>query len=127
MSTETVAERGQATETLEAGDFAALLSKEFKPKSERAKEEVESAVRTLAEQVLGKSDIVSEDVAQTINAYIAEMFQATGEKLTRADIWRQAGYKTRSEFERWERCDPKTTKTATERFQKILSEKPHLK
>jgi type VI secretion system protein ImpC len=81
MSTETVAERGQATETLEAGDFAALLSKEFKPKSERAKEEVESAVRTLAEQVLGKSDIVSEDVAQTINAYIAEIDRKISEQL----------------------------------------------
>ena len=52
MATEKLAEHSGATETLEAGDFAALLSKEFKPKSDRAKEEVESAVRTLAEQVL---------------------------------------------------------------------------
>ena len=73
MATEKLAEKGAATETRESGDFAALLSKEFKPKSERAKEEVESAVRTLAEQVLSKSDIVSEDVTQTINAYIAEL------------------------------------------------------
>jgi len=81
MSTETVAERGQATETLEAGDFAALLSREFKPKSERAKEEVESAVRTLAEQVLSKSDVVSDDVAQTINAYIAEIDRKLSEQI----------------------------------------------
>ena len=81
MSTETVAERGQATETLEAGDFAALLSKEFKPKSDRAKEEVESAVRTLAEQVLSKSDVVSDDVAQTINAYIAEIDRKLSEQI----------------------------------------------
>ncbi|WP_424683001.1 type VI secretion system contractile sheath large subunit [Frateuria sp. YIM B11624] len=81
MSTETVAERGQATETIEAGDFAALLSKEFKPKSDRAKEEVESAVRTLAEQVLSKSDIVSDDVAQTINAYIAEIDRKLSEQI----------------------------------------------
>ncbi len=32
----------------EANDFAALLNKEFKPKNESAKEEVEAAVRTLA-------------------------------------------------------------------------------
>jgi type VI secretion system protein ImpC len=81
MSTETVAEQGQATETLEAGDFAALLNKEFKPKSDRAKEEVESAIRTLAEQVLSKSDIVSDDVAQTINAYIAEIDRKLSEQV----------------------------------------------
>ena len=81
MSTETVAERGQATETIEAGDFAALLNREVKPKSDRAKEEVESAVRTLAEQVLSKSDIVSDDVAQTINAYIAEIDRKLSEQI----------------------------------------------
>lgn len=81
MSTETLAERSQATETLEAGDFATLLSKEFKPKSDRAKEEVESAVRTLAEQVLSRSDVVSDDVAQTINAYIAEIDRKLSEQI----------------------------------------------
>ncbi|WP_297904596.1 type VI secretion system contractile sheath large subunit [Metallibacterium sp.] len=81
MATEKLAEKGAATETRESGDFAALLSKEFKPKSERAKEEVESAVRTLAEQVLSKSDIVSEDVTQTINAYIAELDRKISEQL----------------------------------------------
>ncbi len=62
MATEKLAEQCAAAQTIESGDFAALLSKEFKPKSERAKEEVESAVRTLAEQVLNKADIVSDDV-----------------------------------------------------------------
>ncbi|MHB8311250.1 MAG: type VI secretion system contractile sheath large subunit [Metallibacterium sp.] len=81
MATEKLAEKGAVTETRESGDFAALLSKEFKPKSERAKEEVESAVRTLAEQVLSKSDIVSEDVTQTINAYIAELDRKISEQL----------------------------------------------
>lgn len=81
MATEKLAEQGGATETVEAGDFAALLSKEFKPKSDRAKEEVESAVRTLAEQVLNKSDIVSEDVTQTINAYVAELDRKISEQI----------------------------------------------
>ncbi|MGN6383939.1 MAG: type VI secretion system contractile sheath large subunit [Dyella sp.] len=81
MATEKLAETGGATGTVEAGDFAALLSKEFKPKSERAKEEVESAVRTLAEQVLSKSDIVSDDVTQTINAYVAELDRKISEQL----------------------------------------------
>ena len=81
MATEKLAEQGGATETIEAGDFAALLNKEFKPKSDRAKGEVESAVRTLAEQVLSKSDIVSDDVTQTINAYVAELDRKISEQL----------------------------------------------
>src|SRR5574337_195701 len=81
MATEKLAEKEGAVQTLDAGDFAALLNKEFKPKSDRAKEEVESAVRTLAEQVLNKSDIVSEDVAQTINAYIAEIDRKLSEQI----------------------------------------------
>jgi type VI secretion system protein ImpC len=81
MATEKLAEQSGATETIEAGDFASLLSKEFKPKSDRAKSEVESAVRTLAEQVLNKSDIVSDDVTQTINAYVAELDRKISEQL----------------------------------------------
>ncbi|UPG84801.1 type VI secretion system contractile sheath large subunit [Luteibacter aegosomatis] len=70
-----------AVEFGEGNDFAALLSKEFRPKSERAREEVESAVRTLAEQVLDRSDIVSDDVTQTINAYIAEIDRKLSEQI----------------------------------------------
>ncbi|QQD73637.1 type VI secretion system contractile sheath large subunit [Acidithiobacillus ferrivorans] len=81
MATEELAGQSAATETQESDDFASLLSKEFKPKSERAKEEVASAVRTLAEQVLGKSDMVSDDVTQTINAYIAELDRKISEQL----------------------------------------------
>ncbi len=65
----------------EANDFAALLNKEFKPKNERAKEEVEAAVRTLAEQVLRDSNVVSDDVTQTISAYVAEIDRKLSEQL----------------------------------------------
>lgn len=81
MATEKLAEQGGAVQTVDAGDFASLLNKEFKPKSDRAREEVESAVRTLAEQVLNKADIVSDDVTQTINAYIAELDRKISEQL----------------------------------------------
>ncbi len=78
----TAATAGAAEQTVEGGnDFAALLNKEFKPKSERAREEVESAVSTLAEQVLNKGDIVSEDLTETINAYIAELDRRISEQL----------------------------------------------
>ncbi len=63
----------QQGETIEAGDFAALLEKEFKPKSDRAKDEVQSAVHTLAEQVLQGEALLADDVVGTINAIIAEI------------------------------------------------------
>ncbi|MDV9040817.1 type VI secretion system contractile sheath large subunit [Stenotrophomonas sp. RAC2] len=74
MSTEQLIEAGSDSGiALESGGFAELLNKQFRPKSDRAQQEVESAVRTLAEQVLSRADIVSDDVSQTIKAYIAEI------------------------------------------------------
>jgi type VI secretion system protein ImpC len=61
------------TTTVEAGDFASLLNKEFKPQSDRARDEVESAVRTLAQQALEGSTVTSPDVVQNIQAIIAEL------------------------------------------------------
>ncbi len=67
-------ERQSAQPTALANEeFAGLLNKEFKPKTERAKEEVEHAVQTLAEQVLTHANIVSEDAINTIQALIAEI------------------------------------------------------
>ena len=53
--------------------FAALLAKEFKPKTDRARAEVESGVRTLAEQALRETTVISDDVIGTIKALIAEI------------------------------------------------------
>ncbi|MFG0304812.1 MAG: type VI secretion system contractile sheath large subunit [Phycisphaerales bacterium JB040] len=62
-----------AAEGLSESDFSALLKKEFKPKSDRQKEAVENAVKTLAEQVLSSADVVSDDAVRTIEAIIAEI------------------------------------------------------
>ena len=65
---------------------------------------------------------------EKVDHYIEEVWEVARRRLTRADIWRSARYKTRTEFERWERNDFRATKSATNRFTKmILSEKPHLK
>ncbi|WP_118178760.1 type VI secretion system contractile sheath large subunit [Paraburkholderia phosphatilytica] len=58
---------------LEMSDFANLLQKEFKPKSDKAKEAVETAVRTLAEQALRDSNVISGDVLATIESLIAQI------------------------------------------------------
>jgi type VI secretion system protein ImpC len=62
-----------AVATAEPGEFASLLQKQFKPQSDRAREEVETAVRTLAQHALEKSTLIGTDVVDSINAMIAEI------------------------------------------------------
>ncbi len=69
------------TETLEADDFAALLNKEFRPKSDQARSAVESAVRTLAEQALANTTLISEDVLASVAAMIAEIDRKISEQV----------------------------------------------
>jgi type VI secretion system protein ImpC len=66
------------TVTADANQFASLLQKQFKPQSDRAKDEVEAAVRTLAQQALDKTTLIGSDVVESINAMIA----AIDKKLT---------------------------------------------
>lgn len=68
-------------EVQESNDFSALLNKEFKPKSDRAKEEVEKAVQTLAEYVLKDASIVSDDALNSIQAIIAQIDQKITEQV----------------------------------------------
>ena len=43
---------------VQESDFSALLLREFKPKTDRAREAVESAVKTLAEQALEQTALI---------------------------------------------------------------------
>jgi len=61
------------TQVQEFSEFSSLLNMEFKPKSDRAKSEVENAVQTLAEYVLKDASIVSEDAINSIQAIIAQI------------------------------------------------------
>ncbi|MBN3807360.1 type VI secretion system contractile sheath large subunit [Paraburkholderia sp. Ac-20336] len=70
-STQGQAQPGETS--LEMSDFANLLQKEFKPKSDKAKEAVETAVRTLAEQALRDTNVISGDVLATIESLIAQI------------------------------------------------------
>jgi type VI secretion system protein ImpC len=63
---------------LEGTELSQLLQKEFKPKTDEAKTAVEHAVRTLAEQALSQTKLVSSDVMKSIEAIIAQI----DEKLT---------------------------------------------
>jgi type VI secretion system protein ImpC len=59
------------TATVTADAFKELLQKEFKPKSDRHKQEIDQAVQTLAASVLQYTPTVSEDAVGTIEALIA--------------------------------------------------------
>jgi type VI secretion system protein ImpC len=63
----------ETQESLGVDQFSALLSKEFRPKSDRAKQQVETAVQTLAAQVLSDQDLILDDAVNSINAIIAEI------------------------------------------------------
>jgi len=67
--------------TLEGNDFASLLKKEFKPKTDEAKEAVERAVRTLAEQALSQTSLISPDVTKSIEAIIAQIDKKLTEQI----------------------------------------------
>ncbi|WP_156292481.1 MULTISPECIES: type VI secretion system contractile sheath large subunit [Serratia] len=54
-------------------EFNALLQKEFRPRTDQAKEAVENAVKTLAQQALENTVTVSADAYRTIQALIAEI------------------------------------------------------
>ncbi|WP_332876517.1 type VI secretion system contractile sheath large subunit [Massilia sp. S19_KUP03_FR1] len=67
--------------TLEMSDFGSLLQKEFKPQSDKAREAVESAVRTLAEQALVGANVISGDVLGTIESLIAALDRKLSEQV----------------------------------------------
>ena len=73
----------QAAETvaIEPSEFDSLLKKEFKPKSDHAKEAINSAVRTLAEQALSDTALVSDDSVRTIESIIAEIDRKLSEQI----------------------------------------------
>src|SRR3954453_19279109 len=73
--------QAQETRTTDTGEFASLLQKKFKPQSDQAKEEVEQAVRTLAQQALAKSTLIGSDVVESVNAMIAEIDKKLGQQI----------------------------------------------
>ena len=69
--------------TLEGNDFAALLKKEFKPKTDEAKSAVEQAIQTLAHQALANTKIISGDAVRSIEAMIAALDKKLTEQVNK--------------------------------------------
>jgi type VI secretion system protein ImpC len=62
-------------------EFATLLSQEFKPKTDQAREAVENAVKTLAEQALAHSLTMTDDAYKSIEAFISGIDQKLTEQI----------------------------------------------
>ena len=69
------------SEAIEANEFESLLTKEFKPKSDRQSEAIKGAVSTLAAQALSETATISDDAVQTIEAMIAEIDKKLSEQI----------------------------------------------
>src|SRR5580765_4762549 len=83
MANETQAAGQQAPALAELDEFSALLKREFKPKTEEANEAVQRAVRTLAQQALADTSVVSDDVVKTIEKIIAEIDKKMTEQINK--------------------------------------------
>jgi len=73
-------------------DFSALLSKEFKPKSDRAREAIEASVHTLAQHALADTTLISDDSLRSIQNMIAAIDAKLTDQvniiITRRSSWR---------------------------------------
>jgi type VI secretion system protein ImpC len=79
--TQTEAAGGATQTAFGSSEFASLLQKEFRPKSDQAKTAVEQAVKTLAEQALANTTLVSNDALRTIEGIIAEIDKKLTEQI----------------------------------------------
>jgi type VI secretion system protein ImpC len=70
-----------AAGTTEVSEFESLLQKEFKPKSDHAKEAVQAAVKTLAAQALESTTLISDDAIKSIEGIIAELDKRLSEQI----------------------------------------------
>ncbi|MDH5673549.1 MAG: type VI secretion system contractile sheath large subunit [Myxococcales bacterium] len=74
MSDAEQAAQGEAPAGLESADvFGELLQKEFKPKTDTAREQVSRAVRTLAAQALENTQLISDDTVKSLKEIIAQI------------------------------------------------------
>ena len=78
---ETLAQGAGAPATAEVSEFEALLNKEFKAREPQKQTAVQNAVRTLAQQALGATQLISSDVTRTISAMIAELDKKLSEQI----------------------------------------------
>ena len=81
MATESQSVSALSQVEFQGNEFASLLNKEFKPKTDEARGAIESAVQTLAQQALAHSNTISTDAYRTIESLIAELDKKLSEQV----------------------------------------------
>ncbi|MDY7507718.1 type VI secretion system contractile sheath large subunit [Ralstonia wenshanensis] len=71
----------QIATTADQSDFASLINREFSPKTDQAREAVDLAVRTLAEQALASTFTMSDDAYKSIEAIIGAIDKKLSEQI----------------------------------------------
>jgi hypothetical protein len=102
----------------------------FRWRSAQPAEEVQLVETETAPGVTGGTEALELNTAdqrrKAVDDYINLVLDRTKQRITRTDIWKAAGHREATQFERWQRADPHTTKSAERSFSRILREKPHL-
>ncbi len=113
--------------------FLNLRAEAWKGEEERGQITTDSQVAPRLKNTSGLQEPESNLSSATarrdlVDNYIDEVFERTGKQITRKDIWSAAKYKTRTEFEKWQRADKKKVNAcAAENIMRVLQQKPHLK
>jgi hypothetical protein len=81
-------------------------------------------VALLQTEPVGGAIPKTEDRPAAVDAFVTEVLQQTGRKITRRDIWSAAGYTNRTQFERFQRNSPKCGPSATSSFTRVLKLDP---
>ncbi|MFO7884471.1 MAG: type VI secretion system contractile sheath large subunit [Desulfobacteraceae bacterium] len=83
MSNENLESAPHAAEAqpIEINEFEELLQKEFKPKTDKAREAVQAAVQELAAQALQQTALIADDAVRTIETIIAEIDKKLSEQI----------------------------------------------
>ncbi|WP_066742148.1 type VI secretion system contractile sheath large subunit [Cupriavidus sp. D384] len=74
-------QKQQTAATDEHSDFALLINREFSPKTDQAREAVDLAVKTLAEQALASTFTMSDDAYKSIEAIIGAIDRKLSEQI----------------------------------------------
>lgn len=71
----------QTVATADQSDFASLINREFSPKTDQARQAVDLAVRTLAEQALASAFTMTDDAYKSIEAIIGAIDKKLSEQI----------------------------------------------
>ena len=77
--------------------------------------------------LLDSEDPIAAKRRAQVDEYIDEVLRVKKKRIFRTTFWKAAGYRGATEFERWQRNDPRSTEEYDRVFTRVLTEKPHLK